>query len=56
MVVGQEDGRIMAAYLMNHEADPAYERAHWQAQAEREEVAVLHALRVDPAYGGRGFA
>lgn len=53
--IGREDGRIVAAYMMNHDCDPAYQKATWQIAAEPEEVVVLHALRVLPRYEGRGF-
>lgn len=56
LYVGIEDGRIMAAYIMNHDADAAYEQVRWQIDAPREEVSVLHALRVSPAHSGRGYA
>ena len=52
--VGVEDGRIMAAYFLSHDCDKSYETAPWSVQAPREQVAVLHALRVLPACGGRG--
>jgi len=40
--IGIEDGRIVAAYIMNHDRD--------------NETVVLHALRVLPEYGGRGYS
>jgi len=54
--VGTEDGRIVAAYIMNHDCDPAYDLVTWQIQADRQEVMTLHALRVLPEYGGRGYS
>lgn len=52
--VGEEDAQIMAAYIMNHECDPMYDTVQWQIKAERDEIMVLHALRVLPEYAGRG--
>jgi len=54
--VGVVDGKIVAAYILNHDCDPAYDKANWQISAARSEVMVLHALRVMPEYGGRGYA
>lgn len=54
--VGIEDGKIVAGVIANHDCDGAYEKAKWQIKATREEVTVMHALRVLPEYGGRGYA
>lgn len=54
--VGVEDGRIVAAYLLNHRCDSAYRTVTWGVDAPPEEVLILHALRVLPQYGGRGYA
>ncbi len=54
--VGMEDGKIAAAYIMDHECDAAYDSVKWQTDAGREQVSVLHALRVLPEYGGRGYS
>ena len=56
LFVGEEDGRIVAAYIMNSEADAAYNTVQWQIVAPKDQVCILHALRVDLAYGRRGFA
>ncbi len=56
LFVGEEDGRIVAAYIMNSEADAVYNTVQWQIVAPKDQVCILHALRVDPAYGRRGFA
>lgn len=44
---------IMAAYIMNNEADPVYDTVNWHTDAPKSEVAVLHALRVHPLYNGK---
>lgn len=56
LYVGVEDGIIMAAYILNHDSDPAYDTVKWQIAADKSEISVLHALRVHPQYSGRGYA
>ena len=53
--IGIEDGRIVAAYIMNHDRDEAYHAVKWLIDANDNETVVLHALRVLPEYGGRGY-
>ena len=54
--IGIEDGRIVAAYIMNHDRDEAYHSVRWLIDANDNETVVLHALRVLPEYGGRGYS
>lgn len=54
--VGEVDGVIAAAYIMDHNADETYESARWRVQAQPQEAMVLHALRVLPDFGGRGYS
>ena len=54
--VGIEDEKVIAAYIIDHNCDPAYHSVQWQINAKTEEVMILHALRVLPEYGGRGYA
>ena len=56
LYVGEEDDIIMAAYIMNNEADPVYDIVHWHTNASKNEASVLHALRVHPLYNGKGYA
>lgn len=56
LYVGEEDRIIMAAYIMNHEADSVYDTVNWHTDAPKNEVSVLHALRVHPLYSGKGYA
>ena len=56
LFIGEENGAIIAACIMNHESDPAYDAAPWRTDADKEHAVVLHALRVSPQYGGRGYA
>lgn len=54
--VGIEDDRIVAAYIINHDCDSTYDSVKWQITVPREKVVTLHALRVLPEYGGRGYS
>ena len=54
--VGEENGEIAAAYIMDNESDPAYDAVQWKAEADKAHASILHALRVAPKYGGRGYA
>ena len=54
--IGIEDGQIVAAYIMNHDCDEAYHTVQWLTDAQDKEMVVLHALRVLPEYGGRGYS
>ncbi|MGI6203497.1 MAG: GNAT family N-acetyltransferase [Eubacteriales bacterium] len=56
LFVGEEDGCIMAAYILSHECESAYDKVKWQIDADKTEVSILHALRVSPEYSGRGYA
>ncbi len=56
MFIGIEDQQIIAAYIMNHDADVSYDAVDWKSSATRDEAVVLHALRVLPEYGGRGYS
>lgn len=55
-LVGMEDGRIVAACIVNNECQKAYLGAKWKVSAGEDEFWVLHALRIAPEYEGRGFA
>ena len=54
--VGIEDEKIIAAYIIDHNCDPAYHSVQWQINAKTEEVMILHALRVLPEYSRRGYS
>ena len=56
MFIGIEDEKIVAAYIMNHNADKSYDDVNWNVDATRNEAVVLHALRVLPEYGGKGYS
>lgn len=54
--VGIENDKIVAAYIMDHNCDNAYHTVKWHIAASKNEVVILHALRVLPDYGGRGYS
>lgn len=56
LFVGIEENQIVAAYIMNHARDESYHTVKWLIDANDDETVVLHALRVLPEYGGRGYA
>lgn len=56
LILGEEDGRVMAAYILNAEAGPAYDTAPWRVDAQPGQALVLHALRVHPDFSGHGYA
>lgn len=55
LYLGEEDGAIAAACLLDHHADELYDRVHWQTDVPKEQACVLHALRVREKYSGRGY-
>ena len=56
LFIAEENGEIAAACIMNDECDPAYDSVPWRVETDKEQAAILHALRVAPKYGGRGYA
>ena len=54
--IGVENDTVVAAYIMNHDCDNAYHTVQWHIDAPENEVVILHALRVLPEYGGRGYS
>lgn len=55
LIIGEEQGKIIAAIILNHDADPAYSSVKWRTQARPEQVTIMHALRVSPEFSGRGY-
>lgn len=56
LYIGKEDNKIIAAFILTHDAAPAYNDVNWRVNAAKNEVSILHALRVLPEYSGRGYA
>ena len=54
--IGIEDGRIVIACMVRNCFEEAYSKVHWRVDAAENENWILHALRTDPEYEGRGFA
>lgn len=54
--IGIENDQIVAAYILNHDCDSAYHTVRWHIEAREDETVILHALRVLPEYGGRGYS
>lgn len=56
LFIGVEDNKIVAAYILNHDCDESYNAVQWHIDADKDKVVILHALRILPAYGGRGYS
>ena len=54
--IGIEDERIVAGCIVTDECEEAYLQVKWNISSKKDEVWILHALRVAPEYEGRGFA
>lgn len=50
-----DDGRTVAAAIINQLQVPVYADVNWLYEAKPEEVMVLHTLVVDPLCKGRGY-
>ena len=55
LFVEEEDGRITAAGILNHEQLPEYADCAWTVEAAKSEVLVLHTLVVSPKLKGHGY-
>lgn len=56
LYVGIENGEIIASMVLNHQCNDGYKKFHWQTEATEDEITVIHALGVNPAQTGKGFA
>ena len=56
LYIGMEQDAIAAAMVINHQSNNGYRKFQWAMEADDSEIAVIHALGVHPAYGGRGYA
>jgi ribosomal protein S18 acetylase RimI-like enzyme len=56
LFVGLENNQIVAAMVLKHQCNDGYKEFHWQTQATKEEVTVIHALGVHPSQSGKGYA
>lgn len=54
--VGEEEGGIYGAFILNGEQLPEYDAIPWQFPAERDQVGVIHTLVISPRYAYKGKA
>ena len=52
----QEDGKIVAAMRVNHNATGGYEKVAWAVDAAKDEVTLIHILGVSLEHQGKGVA
>ncbi len=55
LFVGIMDEQIISAMILDHHCNADYEKAQWTRLAKPEEVLVIHALGVLPAWSGHGI-
>lgn len=56
LYIGILDGEFAAAMILNHNCADGYEKADWKIPAQVDEITVVHALGVAPAYQRQGLA
>ena len=56
LYLGELEGRIVAAMIVNHESNEGYHGVQWETEAKEDEVSLIHALGVNPAFSRRGGA
>ena len=56
MYVGEADGEIAAAMVVNGDCNESYAKAQWPVEAGAGEVFIIHILCVHPRHAGRGHA
>ena len=56
LYIDEEDGHIIAAMRVNHDATDGYEKITWAIDASKEEVTIIHMLGVSRAVQGKGIA
>lgn len=42
--------------VLNHQCNEGYKKFHWQTEATKNEIIVIHALGIHPAHSGKGYA
>lgn len=55
LFLGEENGETIAAYFLDNHADEEYNRVSWQIDVPKEQVGIIHALRVKTAFSGHGI-
>lgn len=56
LYLGETDGRIAGAVIVNHECNDGYRDFMWPTALSPDEVTVIHALGIHPAFAGKGYA
>lgn len=56
LVIMVENGAVIGAAVVDHQANSAYDTITWSMQASKEKTAVIHALAVAPERQGEGIA
>lgn len=54
LYTGERNSAIISAMVINQQSNEGYEKIAWPSRAGADQVMVLHALGVHPAYAGRG--
>lgn len=55
LFIGEENGCIAAAMVMNHQCNEGYAEFSWPTEAAPEETTMLHTLGIHPAFSCRGY-
>lgn len=53
--IGEEDGKIVAAFVLNQDPEGDYHKGSWGRPLQEGEYVVVHALAVDPILHGNGL-
>lgn len=51
----EENGEVIAAFVLNHECSDGYDKAPWEIKAAPEEVSIIHLLGISPKRFGTGL-
>lgn len=56
LYIGEANGQITAAMILNHQYNDGYKEIKWPVQIADSEVTIIHALGVHPKNKGKGYA
>lgn len=56
LFIGELDGDIASAMVVNHQFNEGYHKMEWSIEADPLEISVIHALGVHPDFTGNGYA
>lgn len=54
--IGELDGEIASAMVVNHSSNESYHKVKWPNPIESQEILVIHALGVHTDFAGKGLA